>query len=391
MTADSAQSASPIRRALPGIILAALLVAASIPVARWLGSLVLLLEGADPSAAASPISSISVAILLGMLLRNLFPMPKMFLDGLRFCARNVLRLGIVLVGIKLSLLDVFRLGAAGIPVVVVVITSGIVILGWLSRKLNLPVRLGILIAAGTSICGITAIASTAPTIEAEEQEVACSVAIVTLFGLLGMLFYPYLAHAILPSSEQIGLFLGTAIHDTSQVVGAALAYREVFHDDAAFQAATATKLTRNLFLAVVVPLLAYRYSRSQAQHHARKQHAATHSAPRPKPKFLDLFPLFILGFVAMALLRTIGEVTLANGSAFGLWDADSWHSLTVEIGDVWGSRCLALAMASIGLLTRFSDFHTLGWKPFAVGLAGAFLVAASGLAVIFLLNPSFRL
>ena len=385
MAAYLETSASYAKRTFPGIILAALLVAASIPVAAWLGSIVLALEGADPSAAAGPISSISVAILLGMLLRNLFPMPQMFLDGLRFCARNVLRLGIVLVGIKLSLLDVFRLGAAGIPVVVVVITSGIVILGWLSRRLQLPVRLGILIAAGTSICGITAIASTAPVIEAEEQEVACSVAIITLFGLLGMLFYPYLAHAILHSSEQIGLFLGTAIHDTSQVVGAALAYREVFQDEAAFKAATATKLTRNLFLAVVVPLLAYRYSRSQA----RLQHATTHSAPRPA--LLDLLPLFILGFVGMALLRTIGEVTLANGSAFGLWGAASWHALTVEIGDVWGSRCLALAMASVGSLTRVSDFRTLGWKPFVVGLAGAFLVAASGLAVIFLLNPSFRL
>jgi uncharacterized integral membrane protein (TIGR00698 family) len=268
--------------------------------------------------------------------------------------------------------------------VIVVIASGLIILGWLSRRLHLPVRLGILIAAGTSICGVTAIASTAPTIDAEEQEVACSVAIITLFGLLGMLFYPYLAHAILHSSEQIGLFLGTAIHDTSQVVGAALAYREIFQDEVAFQAATATKLTRNLFLAVVVPLLAYRYSRSQA----RTSQAANRSAPRPA--LVDLLPLFVLGFVGMALLRTIGEITLANGSAFGIWSADSWHALTVEIGDVWGARSLALAMASVGSLTRFSDFRTLGWKPFAVGLAGAFLVAASGLAVIFLLNPSFR-
>jgi len=178
---------------------------------------------------------------------------------------------------------------------------------------------------------------------------------------------------------------GTAIHDTSQVVGAALAYREIFQDEAAFNAATATKLTRNLFLAVVVPLLAYQYSRSQA----RTLHARSHSASRPT--LFDLLPLFILGFVVMALLRTVGEITLARGAAFGLFDAQAWHSLTVEIGDVWGSRCLALAMASVGLLTRFSDFRTLGWKPFAVGLAGSFLVAASGLSVIFLLNPSFRL
>jgi uncharacterized membrane protein YadS len=200
-----------------------------------------------------------------------------------------------------------------------------------------------------------------------------------------MLLYPYLAHAILHSSEQIGLFLGTAIHDTSQVVGAALTYREIFQDETAFKAATATKLTRNLFLAVVVPFMAYRYSRN----HASFQHPKTYSGSRPA--LLDLLPLFILGFVAMALLRTVGEITLANGSALGFFDAQSWQALTVQIGDVWGSRCLALAMASVGSLTRFSDFQTLGWKPFAVGLAGAFLVAVSGLAFIFLLNPSFQL
>jgi uncharacterized membrane protein YadS len=110
---------------------------------------------------------------------------------------------------------------------------------------------------------VTAIVSVAPAIKAEQKEVAYAVANITLFGLLGMFLYPYLAPHILHTSEQIGLFLGTAVHETSQVVGAALTYKEVFNDETVLKAATVTKLTRNLFLAVVVPLLAYLYLRNQ--------------------------------------------------------------------------------------------------------------------------------
>ena len=377
-------------RVLPGIILAACLVGVSIPLARQLSDWVLALQGSDPSSssgAVGPVSSVPVAILLGVLTRNLIPLPEIFLAGLRFCVGSVLRLGIIFVGIKLSLLDVFRMGAAGIPVVIVSITTGIVVLGWLSRRVNLPERLSVLIAAGTAICGVTAIAATAPTIEAEEQEVSCAVANITLFGMLGMLFYPYLAHALLDSPEKIGLFLGTAIHDTSQVVGAALTFRDVFHDEIAFKAATVTKLTRNLFLAVVVPLLAYRYARGKAR---VRQEGMRSLASRAE--IFRLLPAFVLGFVGMALLRTVGDLTLGGGFAFGVWDAASWHEVTIQVGDVWGSQvCLATAMASVGLMTRLAVFRAWGWKPFAVGLAGALLVGAAGFAATLLFGPWVRL
>ena len=120
-----------------------------------------------------------------------------------------------------------KLGIAGLPVVLAAIGTGLVFVTWFNKKLGLPPRLGTLIAAGTSICGVTAIVSVAPAIEADEREVAYAVANVVAFGLFGMLIYPYLAHAVLGSSETIGLFLGTAVHDTSQVVGAALTYKQI--------------------------------------------------------------------------------------------------------------------------------------------------------------------
>ncbi|CUU38637.1 conserved hypothetical integral membrane protein, partial [Armatimonadetes bacterium GXS] len=315
------------------------------------------------------------------LIRNLLPLPASIEAGIKFSTTKILRLGIILVGIKLSLMDVFKLGAWGIPIVVSAIFSGLVFVSWINRKLNLPERLGTLIAAGTGICGVTAIVSTAPAIKADQKEVAYAVANITLFGLLGMFLYPYLAPHILHTSEQIGLFLGTAVHETSQVVGAALTYKEVFNDEVVLKAATVTKLTRNLFLAVVVPLLAYLYLRNQA----------VQSGEQTQISIAKLLPAFVLGFILMAVLRSIGDATLANGLAFGVWSEEAWKNLTKAIGETWGSRALGTAMAAVGLATSFSVFKGVGLKPFLVGLIGALLVGFVGWGMALLLGSYVKL
>ena len=230
-----------------------------------------------------------------------------------------------------------------------------------------------MIAAGTSICGVTAIVSVAPAIEADEREVAYAVANVVAFGLCGMLAYPYLAHAVLGSSETIGLFLGTAVHDTSQVIGAALTYKQVYGDDVVLRVATVTKLTRNIFLAAVIPLLTWQHLRStQAQIGGVKK----------KTTWKALVPGFVIGFVLMAVVRTIGDATLESGAAFGIWTADSWRSITTQLGDYWASRILlGTAMAAVGLNTSFKVFKGVGLKPFAVGFAGAIVVGAVGMGM----------
>ena len=127
------------------------------------------------------------------------------------------------------------LGATGIPVVMLSIGMGIGTVSWLGPKMGISHKMTSLIAAGTSICGVTAITACAPAIKANQQEVSFAVANVVAFGTVGMLCYPYLAHNIMGSSQQIGTFLGLAIHDTSQVMGAALTYNEVFHDEVALK------------------------------------------------------------------------------------------------------------------------------------------------------------
>ena len=363
---------------LPGAILALVIMLVAVPLAEALGHWILSLQGIDPAGKSSPVSGVLMAILVGMLIGNAVPLPKVFQGGIRFSVTKLLRLGIILVGIKLSLMDVLKLGVWGVPIVLTAVSGGLILVSWFNRLLKLPTRLGTLIAAGTAICGVTAIISTAPVIEAEEREVAYAVANITLFGLLGMFIYPYLAPHLLHTSEQIGLFLGTAVHETAQVMGAALTYREVFNDEIAFKAATVTKLTRNLFLAAVVPILSFHYLRNQG---------GTRGEGARKVSFLKLFPIFVLGFVGMAVIRSIGDATLGDGAALGMFDAEAWNGLTKQVGNVWGSRyLLGTAMAGVGLGTRFEVFKGVGMKPFAVGLVGALLVGVIGCVMSLLLG-----
>lgn len=337
------------------------------------------LLAAQGLSGSSPISGVPVAILLGLLLRNTLPLPSWLAPGLKFSVSTLLRLGIVLVGIRLSVFDVAKLGIAGLPVVVGAIATGLIFVTWFNRRLGLPPRLGTLIAAGTSICGVTAIVSTAPAIDADEREVAYAVANVVAFGLFGMLAYPYLAHAMLSRSETIGLFLGTAVHDTSQVVGAALTYKQLYADDVVLRVATVTKLTRNLFLAGVIPLLTWMHLRGAQQ---------TGTAQARKTSWTSLVPAFVIGFVVMAIVRSVGDATLSSrGAAYGVWNAAAWSSLTNQIGDFWASRVLlGTAMAAVGLNTNLSVFKGVGLKPFVVGMAGAAVVGSVGLLLAILLG-----
>ena len=352
---------------LPGVAAAAVVMLAGFSLADVIGQALLAARGLT---GASPVSGVPVAIVLGLLLRNLLRLPPALNPGLKFCTTTLLRLGIVLVGVKLSVVEMARLGAAGIPVVLAAITTGLVFVTWFNKRLGLPPRLGILIAAGTSICGVTAIVSTAPAIDADEREVAYAVANVVAFGLFGMLVYPYLAHALLPGSAAIGLFLGTAVHDTSQVVGAALTYRQIYADDAVLRVATVTKLTRNLFLAAVIPLLTWLHQRDGG---------AGHGASKAS-NWRSLVPLFVIGFVGMAMVRSLGDTMLGNGlRALGIWDKDGWSALTALLGDQVGAQwLLGTAMAAVGLNTSFAVFRGVGLKPFAVGMAGAVVVGLVG-------------
>lgn len=172
-----------IPKLIPGMIVVSLLAWFSIWLSKYIGVKLL---GFDKT----PVSPVMLAILLGLIISALVPMPKSLKPGLSFAVKKILRLGIILLGIRLTIFDVFRLGVYGIPIVLICIIAALFITTRITKWLELPARLGALIAVGTSICGVSAIVATSPAIDAEEEETAYAIAVITIFGLLATLIYP---------------------------------------------------------------------------------------------------------------------------------------------------------------------------------------------------------
>lgn len=364
-------------RAVPGVVLALVMALIADRLAGVIGAVVLRLQGIDPATASSPVSGILVAVVLGLLLRNTVGLPALFEPGVSFAMKPVLRLGIVLLGIRLSLLDALRIGAWGIPVVALTVVTGIAFTTWINRRLQQPDRLGTLIAASASICGVTAVVATAPAIGARDREIAYAVATVTVFGLVAMVLYPYLAFwAFGGDPVRAGLFMGTAIHETAQVAGAGLIYSQVYGQPAALDVATVTKLLRNVFLVLVVPVLALLYAARQAR---------TSGPGARRPSLAQLFPTFVLGFLVMALLRSVGDAGLSEGGlALGFLDATRWKQFTGAVTQVASVYLLGTAMAAVGLNSSAAVLRQLGWRPMVVGLVSAAVVGivAFGMAAV---------
>ncbi len=325
----------------------------------------------------SPISPVLLAVAFGLTVGTAIPSQKYLTPGLHFAVKKILRLGIILLGIRLTIFDVFKLGFFGVPIVGLCILGGLLITTRINRRLRLPERLGMLIAVGTSICGVTAIVAASPAIDAEEDESAYAVAVITVFGLFATLVYPYLAHTIFAGEAvKAGLFLGTAVHETAQVIGAAKIYADVFAQPLALDVATIAKLVRNVFMAVVIPFMAYSY--------AQKSNGEAFNGK--KTSFAQLFPIFILGFLLMAALRSIGDAGInAGGYAFGSWSSGTWMGI-IAIIKKWAEIFLVMALAGVGLSTKIQSLKKLGSKPFLVGLAAALSVGIVSFLAITLLG-----
>ena len=353
--------------ALAGTVLPGLGLAASVAVlghasAEWIGVLVLGFE-------KSPLSAIGVAIVLGLAIRNAIGLPGIYDAGLRLCVRRLLRVGVALLGLRLSLAAAGAIGLAALPIVVIAIAAALLSVTGLARLLGLPSRLGLLIAVGTGICGNTAIVAVGPVIGAREDETSYAVACVTLFGMLALLIYPPLAHFLFAGeARQVGLFLGTAIHDTAQVAGAGLLYSLQYAAPQALDVATVTKLVRNLFLLAVVPLAALL--------HRRGRGGGLRSAP-----LSQLVPGFVLVFFALTLARTLGDLA---ERPFGFLTPEAWHA-GLRAADFVAGWLLSFAMAAVGLGTSFTKLRVLGPRPFAVGIAAALLVGGVSYGAIRLL------
>ena len=319
----------------PGLILAVAVAVVSRVAARYL-----------PSA----VSEVLVAVLLGLVVANVVELPVGVRPGLRFAVQRVLRLGIVLLGARLSLLDVVRIGAGALGLVVACMAAAFSVAALAGRVLHVPPRLALLIGVGTAVCGNSAIIATAPVIKAEEREVSFAVGTITLFGTLAVFLYPLIGHALGMTAPAFGVWSGVAVNDTSQVIATSAAYAPVARDVAAV-----VKLVRNTLMAPLLILIAWWWSRWAP--------ASTGAAGKG---IRSAFPMFVLGFLAVALLRTVGVIDRPMAALI----------------DEAAKGCILVALAGVGLSTRLGEMRRVGWVPFALGLSVATTVAGLSLVLV---------
>jgi len=342
---------------LPGIVLALILYLLSDGINNVIGTELLGLK-------KSPISTVMVAIILGIVMGNAFIPRPGFKIGLEFTQSYILKFGIICLGIRLSFEEFVKFGTIAIPLIITCIISVLVVIKLLIKKFKISSKMSYLIAIGTSVCGATAIVATAPVINAKKGEVAYAIANITLFGVFSMLIYPYFASLYFDgNSLHAGLFLGTAIHETSQVAAAGMIYDQQFNSPETLNIATVTKLIRNTFLVVMIPLFGYLYNRGNPN--------------SSKVSIINIFPYFVLGFIAMILIRNIGdEVIQVQGFNEKKWNI--FISYTKDTAKI----CLTMAMAAVGMSTNLSELKEMGYKPFLVGLIAAITVGLVSILTI---------
>ncbi|NNE90640.1 MAG: putative sulfate exporter family transporter [Verrucomicrobiales bacterium] len=348
----------------PGLILASLIAVVATFLAGWFGTSIL-------GYAKSPVSPILVTVLLGLALRNAIGLPAKYRDGLNWCVKRLLRIGVALLGLRLSIAAVSEIGLHALPVVLGCILAAILGVIGLGKLTGLSLKLSTLIAVGTSICGVSAIVATGPAIKADDDEISYSVAVITLFGMIALTTYPFLAHFLFAGNEVMaGLFLGTSIHDTSQVAGAGLMYQMTYDSPKTLDVAATTKLVRNLCLGLVIPVVAII--------HNRRSGDAGKTGRLPFSKWV---PGFVLAFLACVVIRSLGDL---GDDPFFVLSPDQWQS-ALHFSQSASLFFLTLALAAIGLGTSFAQIRELGWRPLVIGFASAALVGLVSFGLITLL------
>jgi len=286
------------------------------------------------------------AILIGMLL-SFIKRPIYLEQGIRFSSKKILQYSIVFLGFSLDLGVVARVGLQSLSVMLFTLTAAFATAYLVGRALGLDANTKILIGVGTSICGGSAIAATAPVIEADDKEVAFAISTIFLFNIIAVFVFPALGHLMKMSDDQFGLWAGTAINDTSSVVAAAFSY-----SDSAGRYATIVKLTRTLMIIPVTLVLAF----------SRKRGAGKNAGSVELGK---IFPWFVLGFLAASLIRTIGALP------------SEFYPVLNDVGKFG----ICAAMVAIGLNTKPRELIENGMRPILLGLACWAAVALVSLAV----------
>ena len=289
-----------------------------------------------------------IAILAGMVI-TLFIKEKGGLEsGIKYTSKKILQYAVVLLGFGLNLEVIVETGKQSLPIIIATISTSLIIAYVLHRALHIPGKISTLVGVGSSICGGSAIAATAPVIDADDEEVAQAISVIFFFNVLAAVLFPMLGTVLgfsTDSGEAFGIFAGTAVNDTSSVTAAASTWDSMFGlGSATLDKAVTVKLTRTLAIIPITLVLAFIRTR-QAEKEAAGQ-----------VSLKQVFPFFILFFIGASIITTVAVSAGVSAEVF---------MPLKELSKFF----IIMAMAAIGLNTNIVKLVKTGGKPILMGMA----------------------
>ena len=289
-----------------------------------------------------------IAIISGMIITLFLKKKDNLSSGIKFTSKKILQWAVVLLGFGLNLGVVLQTGKQSLPIIVCTITTSLVIAYALHKLMHIPGKISTLVGVGSSICGGSAIAATAPVIDADDEEVAQAISVIFFFNVLAAIIFPTFGALIgfdTTSGEAFGLFAGTAVNDTSSVTAAASTWDSMWNlGSSTLDKAVTVKLTRTLAIIPITLVLAFI--------RMRKEKKAGQEGK--KVSFKSIFPMFILYFIAASLITT---VSVHFGVSAGVFKP------LKELSKFF----IVMAMSAIGLNTNIVELVKTGGKPIVMG------------------------
>lgn len=282
------------------------------------------------------------AILAGMIITLFLKNKDSVKSGITFTSKKILQYAVILLGFGMNLADILMRGKQSLPIIISTITTSLVISFVLCKAMKIPSKISTLVGVGSSICGGSAIAATAPVIDADDEEVAQAISVIFLFNVIAALIFPALGAALGLSNEGFGLFAGTAINDTSSVTAAASAWDGI-HASNTLDTAAIVKLTRTLAIIPITLVLAFIRTKKEEKNAESAQ---------TKVSLKKIFPFFILFFVLASVITTVFNLPPVI--------TDPLKTLSKFF--------IVMAMGAIGLNTNIVTLVKSGGKPILMGL-----------------------
>ncbi len=314
------------------------------------------------------------AILFGIIIANTVGVPRIFRAGVA-TYEFWLKAGIILLGARFILGDILKLGGISLILVFIAFTFSLTFMTWLGRTFNLGPQLTTLLAVGSSVCGVSAIIATQGAIDADEEDSSTAIAAILALGALSLFTFPLIGHALHMSDRAYGLWAGLAVDNTAEATAAGALY-----SDAAGKFAVLAKTCRNALIGFVVLGYAIQWVRKGLASRAASKQIDNKGA------FLwKKFPKFVLGFLAVSLLATLGA---SSNPAIATLGFSKPQLVTLGNLSRWA---FLLTFAGVGLRTNLKDLFKQGARPFLVGALGEIAIAAITLALVLTANHFYHL